>query len=444
MRCSTRSVRRSPASAALSRSTWGMPCSLSWGAGRPRGRSGAGAQGRARHAGTRCGAGREWDVRLGQPVSLHIAVPNRAGRGRQAWRRGRRRLRGHGRHGQHGLAAPRRGGARGDPHLRIQGVTRHRFAFEPAGDLDSGANRSRSSSTLSARSRSRVGPRSGGARTPSPLVGRDQELSRPRRVRPHAGGRAQLVSVIGEAGTGKSRLIAEFRRTRGRWPSGRHRRAQAACSSLGEPTYGVFGALFREATGWTRTTHWRSRARSWRRASARWAPRPGRGGRTGGELPARGRGGPTARHRARAAPAPDRAGRPGTGRASPRAGAAFGLVDDLQWADAASVDLLRDVVDRLADRPLMLLVAHRPARHRPARGRHRSSGWRRSRPTRSCSSSTACSALDDVALARLQRSRRGARRRQSPFRRGDRPEPGERGVLVREGERWACTRACER
>jgi adenylate cyclase len=36
------------------------------------------------------------------------------------------------------------------------------------------------------------------------------------------------------------------------------------------------------------------------------------------------------------------------------------VVDNLQWADAASVELLRFMVDRLADRPLMLLVAHRP------------------------------------------------------------------------------------
>ncbi len=36
------------------------------------------------------------------------------------------------------------------------------------------------------------------------------------------------------------------------------------------------------------------------------------------------------------------------------------VVDDLHWADAASVDLLCEVVDQLADRPLMLLVLQRP------------------------------------------------------------------------------------
>ena len=36
------------------------------------------------------------------------------------------------------------------------------------------------------------------------------------------------------------------------------------------------------------------------------------------------------------------------------------VVEDLHWADAASVDLLRRLVDQLADRPLMLLLSHRP------------------------------------------------------------------------------------
>ena len=36
------------------------------------------------------------------------------------------------------------------------------------------------------------------------------------------------------------------------------------------------------------------------------------------------------------------------------------LVEDLHWADAASVDMLRHVADHLASRPLMVLVSHRP------------------------------------------------------------------------------------
>src|SRR5207244_346493 len=41
------------------------------------------------------------------------------------------------------------------------------------------------------------------------------------------------------------------------------------------------------------------------------------------------------------------------------------VVDDLHWADSASVDLLRSIVDHLADRPLMVLLSHRPEARPP-------------------------------------------------------------------------------
>ena len=48
------------------------------------------------------------------------------------------------------------------------------------------------------------------------------------------------------------------------------------------------------------------------------------------------------------------------------------VVDDLHWADSASVDLLCDVVDQFADRPLLLLVSHRADARalRPLRAMH--------------------------------------------------------------------------
>ena len=41
------------------------------------------------------------------------------------------------------------------------------------------------------------------------------------------------------------------------------------------------------------------------------------------------------------------------------------VVEDLHWADAASVELLCGVVDQLADQHLMLLLSHRPEAHPP-------------------------------------------------------------------------------
>ncbi|MBS0342878.1 MAG: AAA family ATPase, partial [Proteobacteria bacterium] len=63
-------------------------------------------------------------------------------------------------------------------------------------------------------------------------------------------GCAQLVCLSGEAGAGKSRVLAEFfaqlQSQRGAALAMTSVR-RASCSSMGEPTYGSFGALFRDA-----------------------------------------------------------------------------------------------------------------------------------------------------------------------------------------------------
>ena len=126
----------------------------------------------------------------------------------------------------------------------------HRFALEPAGEL-----------TLRGKTEAVVVHRLLGALTEpgsarglaalglaAPLVGRAAELDQ--LLAAFDGmqrGIAQVVSLVAEAGTGKSRLIAEFLarlEAEGRLAGTAVRRA--ACSSLGEPTYGVFGALFRD------------------------------------------------------------------------------------------------------------------------------------------------------------------------------------------------------
>ncbi len=195
---------------------------------------------------------REWAVRLGQPVTLHVGIHTGP------------------------VVAGSLGGAAGDAYAvtgdtvnttsrlltaaapgtiltseATRGLAQHRFAFESAGELmlrgktepfvvhrlvgalaEPGSSRGLAALGLAA-----------------PLVGRtdelDQLLSAFERMER---GRTQVVSLVGEAGTGKSRLIAEFlARLDADGRLARTAVRRAACSSLGEPTYGVFGALFGEA-----------------------------------------------------------------------------------------------------------------------------------------------------------------------------------------------------
>jgi adenylate cyclase len=313
-----------------------------------------------------------WEARLGQPVTLHIGVhtgPVVAG--------------------SLGEAAGATYAVTGDtvnttarllaaaPPGTIlvsdatQALGRHRFAFEAAGDL---ALRGKSEPIAVYRLVGALAePRSArglaGLGLAAPLVGRADELDQllaafDRTLR----GRAQVVSVVGEAGTGKSRLIAElFSRLEADGRLGRIVVRRAACSSLGEPTYGIFGALFREA-------YHVDPADSLDVARQKLA--------TG--LRALG-----ARAAEAEAIAPVLSYVLGVEEARPRdvepeqlqrqiALAArvlverrlqqeplLILVEDLHWADAASVDLLRSVADHLADRPLMVLLSHRPEMRPP-------------------------------------------------------------------------------
>ena len=132
-------------------------------------------------------------------------------------------------------------------------LTRHAFAYESLGDV---ALRGKAGSVLVHRL---VGPLEAprAARglealgLSAPLIGRDGELARMLDSLDLAcGGSAQLVRLVGEAGIGKSRLVNEFIARLGdedRFADVAVR--QAACSPLGEQSYGAIAAVVRSAAG---------------------------------------------------------------------------------------------------------------------------------------------------------------------------------------------------
>ena len=200
----------------------------------------------------------------------------------------------------------------------------------------------------------------------APLVGRDESLAQMLAAFDRvSGGRAEVVSLVGEVGAGKTRLLGEFfarLEAVGRLERATVRRA--ACSSLGERAYGVIGTFFRQGFGIAATD------------SLQVAEEKVLAGLPGPTLESD----ETARFlsvlryvlglASETRPDPD---------ADPEQlrrqifltlrsvferrlahGPLVLVVEDLHWADAASVELLQFMVERLADRPLMLLFTYRP------------------------------------------------------------------------------------
>ncbi|QEL22180.1 AAA family ATPase [Bosea sp. F3-2] len=132
-------------------------------------------------------------------------------------------------------------------------LTRHAFSYESLGDV-----------TLRGRSGSLLVNRLGGPLASprparglevlglsTPLIGRDSELQQMLASLDRAcAGSAQLLRLVGEAGIGKSRLVNEFVARVGCEDRFRDVAVrQAACSSLGEQSYGAIGAVVRSAAG---------------------------------------------------------------------------------------------------------------------------------------------------------------------------------------------------
>ena len=244
-------------------------------------------------------------------------------------------------------------------------LTRHRFAFEAAREL---AVRGKTGPIVVhrligalAEAQSARGLAAHGLS--SPMIGRTEELDQLLAAfAKMQKGQAQVVSVVGEAGAGKSRLIAEFLdrlKADDRLAATAVRRA--ACSSLGEPTYGIFGALFREAYHVERDDSLDVAQEKLTaglealgaRAELAQTIAPVLSYLIGVE----------ALHHHDLEPEQlgrqiALAARTLVDRRLQEVALLF-VVEDIHWADAASVDLLRTVVDHFADRRLMLLLTDR-------------------------------------------------------------------------------------
>jgi adenylate cyclase len=130
-------------------------------------------------------------------------------------------------------------------------LTQHAFAFELVGDLalKGKAEPLRVYRVLHVLDMVRSARGLASYNLVAPLVGRDDVLGQMRAAFDGMlRGETQVVHLVGETGLGKSRLLHEFLAI---LASGDHRQKttvrRAVCSSLGEQTYGVLAAFLREA-----------------------------------------------------------------------------------------------------------------------------------------------------------------------------------------------------
>ncbi|MFQ5934385.1 MAG: AAA family ATPase, partial [Dehalococcoidia bacterium] len=197
----------------------------------------------------------------------------------------------------------------------------------------------------------------------SPLVGREEELRQLLEVFARAKkGRTQVMGLTGEAGIGKSRLLAEFlRRLDEEGLLAQTTVYQAACPALGSEAYHIFIDFFRACFSLTsEESATQARDKITTILEAIGAP-------TEPILPvvehvlgfnerqvSLDKLDPEQLHRQLFLTVKEIC------QSQCRHRPVLLVVEDFQWTDAASVELLRALVERISDGPLMLLLVSRP------------------------------------------------------------------------------------
>lgn len=322
---------------------------------------------------------RQWAARLGRPVTLHIGVHTGAVVAGSL---------GSGAGGAYAVTGDTVNTASRLLTAALPGtvlvseathaMVRHRFDFEPAAELALRGKarpmrvhclRGLRTDAVSARGLAELG-------LVAPLVGRAEAIDRLVAAFDRMqGGRAQLVGIVGEAGAGKSRLLAElFQRLESDPRLAATGVRRTTCSSHGEPTYGTFGALFREvyrvdAADTLEVA--RRKLNEGLKALGADADEVDAVEQVVSHLLGIEDTGPRDIDPEQLQRQITLAARALLERRLARQPVMI-VIDDMQWADAASMDLLREVIDQLADRPLMLLAAQRPDARalRPLRAEH--------------------------------------------------------------------------
>lgn len=197
----------------------------------------------------------------------------------------------------------------------------------------------------------------------SPLLGRDEELRQLKELFDRAGkGRTQVVSLIGEAGIGKSRLLTEFlNRLDTEGLLSQVTLYLTTCSALGNESYHVLIDFFRTCFALTpedSVAQARSKIVTILQAI---------GAQTEPIVPAvESLLGFTEKGLSSIRLDPEQLKRQlflaikEICQCQCQQRPVLLVVEDFQWADAASVELLRSLVDRVADQPLLLLLVARP------------------------------------------------------------------------------------